>query len=332
MNPRTLLRSLAFSLSGIAAACVTTPQAPENAGAPASAFGFATFAEAKAILAARDDYVRATSPIERSARLRTAETVDEDRFIQFMQTQALEWTDEERSQLAPLVTQLDRFIAAIKSNRPEKILIVQAGRALEESSPHTRANAILLPKGLVHTSAPQLSYVMAHETFHVLSRADRELREKLYGIIGFRRCERIDIPRSVASLRITNPDAVENHYTISVRHRGQPVDALPFLRFRSDKIDTRLSFLQQSQVAWLLVDREGANCRVRDGAEEQAGVAPRVLEGLYEQIGRNSHYLIHPEEILADNFAILFSSTVRGVDADVPSPEILKRMRAILYQ
>jgi hypothetical protein len=49
------------------------------------------------------------------------------------------------------------------------------------------------------------------------------------------------------------------------------------------------------------------------------------LEGLYEQVGRNTGYLIHPEEILADNFAVLFQKPPK-----IASPEIIERIRRIL--
>jgi hypothetical protein len=42
------------------------------------------------------------------------------------------------------------------------------------------------------------------------------------------------------------------------------------------------------------------------------------------RIGRNTEYIIHPEEILADNFVLL----VNGAKA--PSPEILQKLDAVL--
>jgi hypothetical protein len=44
-----------------------------------------------------------------------------------------------------------------------------------------------------------------------------------------------------------------------------------------------------------------------------------------EQVGRNTQYIIHPEEILADNFALL----VLG-ESKIPTPEILQKMREVL--
>jgi hypothetical protein len=45
----------------------------------------------------------------------------------------------------------------------------------------------------------------------------------------------------------------------------------------------------------------------------------------YEQVGRNTQYIIHPEEIMADNFAELVMQ-----DRSVPTPEILQKMLAVL--
>jgi hypothetical protein len=63
-----------------------------------------------------------------------------------------------------------------------------------------------------------------------------------------------------------------------------------------------------------------------------AGSQPRLVDfgqvsGFYEQVGRNTEYIIHPEEILADNFAMLVLA-----DQDVPSPEILKKLQDVLTE
>jgi hypothetical protein len=329
MSPTTALRFLILFL-GVGGA--THGAFAQSANDPASAYAFATAAEGRAILSTRDEYVRATSALERSARLRTGDKVDEGRFVQFMQGTVLDWTEEERRHLQPLIAHLDRFLSGLKWKRPEKILLVRVDAALENGAPHTRANGIMLPKNEFTGTADSLTYVVSHETFHVLTREDGALKERLYGAIGFRRCERIEIPESVSRIRITNPDAVENRHTIAVRYRDQGVEVMPFVRFKSDDIDTRSGFLANTRTAWLLVDRERADCRVRAGSAAETEVAPRELQGLFEQIGRNTQYLAHPEEILADNFFQLFVSTLRSPPGEVRSPEILERMRAILFQ
>jgi hypothetical protein len=147
--------------------------------------------------------------------------------------------------------------------------------------------------------------------------------------IGFKPCASVEIPQPVFALRVTNPDAPQHRHTISVRYRGQATEAMPFPSFASDRIDPRQGFKNQVRVAWLLVDREGGACRARAPG---AGSAPESqdFEGLFEQVGRNTRYLWHPEEILADNFALLFIGLLRGSPLAVPSPEIQERLRKIL--
>ena len=53
---------------------------------------------------------------------------------------------------------------------------------------------------------------------------------------------------------------------------------------------------------------------------------PRLLRpadttGWFEQIGRNTGYTIHPDEILADNFIRLING-----DTNLPSPQIIAAM------
>lgn len=310
-------------LAGLASA---QPAAPGRA----PAFVFATVAEGRAVLGARDNYVLATSPLERSAKLKTAETVSEERFREHMQNAVLEWTPEQRKNLAPLLDRMAGFLKGLRWQAPARILLVQSDATLEDDSPHTRANAIILPRSYYEQGPGALAYVLAHETFHVLSRHNLELREALYAAIGFRRCDTVNVPAAIERLRITNPDAVESRHTIALRHQGQPVDALPYIRFPSDATNPRDGFIRQVQVAWMPVDRQGGVCTVRAGPLER-GLPPQEYEGLFEQVGRNTQYLFHPEEILADNFTQLFFATLRGSTEGVASPEVLEKMRRILF-
>jgi len=314
-----ILRSLAAGLLVALAAC---------AHAQEGRFSFATQAQARAILGQHDDYVRATAPLERSALLRTREAIDAERLAKAMQETALEWTAEEKRAFGAALAPLERFIAGMKWKAPPQIPIVKASGLLMDNSPHTRGNAIVLPEGMRRAALERpglMDYLMAHEAFHVLSRADPALREKLYGAIGFQACASVDMPAPLAGLRVTNPDAPESRHAITVRRGGRSVEVLPFVHFPSEAIDSGAGFIAQMQTSWLVVDRRIGRCEVRG-----EGPALAELEGLYEQVGRNTGYLIHPEEILADNFALLFREAATPGVAKIRSPEILERMRKIL--
>ena len=47
--------------------------------------------------------------------------------------------------------------------------------------------------------------------------------------------------------------------------------------------------------------------------------------GFFAQVGKNTRYIIHPEEILADNFALLVLRK-----RNLPSPAIIKKLKEIL--
>ena len=52
---------------------------------------FATVAEARVHLAKRDVYIEGLSPFERAAKIKQARPVSTGQYIEFIQSQALEW-------------------------------------------------------------------------------------------------------------------------------------------------------------------------------------------------------------------------------------------------
>jgi hypothetical protein len=275
--------------------------------------------------------VRATAPLERSAKMHTTQAVDEEQYARYMEGAVLAWTDADRRLLQPLLARFAPHLASLQWRRSKPILLIKAAADFEDGLPHTRANAIVLPQGSEQGASGLLTAILAHELFHVLSRDDAQLKERLYSAIGFKPCASVELPPPVSGLRVTNPDAPLHRHAISVRYRGQPVEAMPFPSFASEGIDPRQGFKTQVRVAWLLVDREGGACKARAPIAGQSP-APDDLEGLFEQVGRNTRYLWHPEEILADNFALLLIGTLRGAPLAVPSPEILERLQKILIR
>jgi hypothetical protein len=79
----------------------------------------------------------------------------------------------------------------------------------------------------------------------------------------------------------------------------------------------------------LVIEPENAAAGDRWRAKLENGqpvlLDPKNVESYHEQIGRNTNYIIHPEEVLADNFAML----IRG-KRDVPTPRVLDELRKAL--
>ena len=49
------------------------------------------------------------------------------------------------------------------------------------------------------------------------------------------------------------------------------------------------------------------------------------VEGFFEKIGKNTNYVVHPEEIMAVNFSMAIAK-----QPDTPNPEILAAVLAVL--
>jgi hypothetical protein len=155
------------------------------------------------------------------------------------------------------------------------------------------------------------------------------LREKLYQAIGFVKCAELPFPPELKPRKLTNPDAPQNDHCIRIGVDSQDHWAIPVLYSRTETYDTRRGgeFFNYLEFKLLLVERAKDSDAVKPLYEGQQPrqVGPRQASGFYEQIGNNTQYIIHPEEILADNFAFLVLGR-----PNLPSPEIIEKMKRIL--
>jgi hypothetical protein len=172
--------------------------------------------------------------------------------------------------------------------------------------------------------------VLAHEIFHVVSRNKPDLKRALYRAIGFEECGEVVLPPALAVRKMTNPDAPVNEHCIELQVAGVNVWGMPILLARTERYDPAagIEFFGYLTLSMLLVDRTAigvARPLERDGA---AVLEPfNRVAGFFEQVGRNTEYIIHAEEILASSFELL----VLGERA-AASPEVLERIRAELLR
>ena len=86
-------------------------------------------------------------------------------------------------------------------------------------------------------------------------------------------------------------------------------------------------FFNYLQFQFLIVEKDSGTTNLHFVSE---GSSPKLVEmegvtGFMEQVGKNTDYIIHPEEILADNFALLVLQSHQAA-----SPEILQKLREVL--
>jgi hypothetical protein len=286
--------------------------------APSATIHFSSKKEGAAILGRSDDFIKRLSEFDRASRMKTAGPVSTARFLQFVQANVTDWTEPERSRLEAAIAGIRPALDRLSLPWPRQVSLIKTTGAEEGQAFYTRDTAIVFPEATLRaTSDKELQRTVAHELFHILSRNNPSLREALYRAIGFEKCAEAELPQELRKRKITNPDAPKNDHSIQLEIQGKKLAAIPILFARIDHYDPAQGgeFFQYLDCQLLVPAREASN-RV---------VPLKEGGGFFEQVGRNTNYVIHPEEILADNFALL----VIG-EAKVPSPEVLQRIETVL--
>ena len=317
---------LATALLGLSGRAIALKEAIEiRAGTKVE---FASAADGARLLASRDVFVQAMSPFDRSARLKTDRDVTEAEYLAFVSRQAMNWTEGEKLKLRAILESFRARTAGLDLRFPPNISLLKTTGLEEGMAAYCRGASIVLPAKVIQGEPAELQSTVVHELFHIYRRHYGENRRLLYKIIGFDVCPEIALPEELRSRKITNPDAPLLDSYIRIRVGDTRVAATPVLISRTEHYDRRQGGEFFASMDFRLLVLDEVDGRFRSSA--LPGGRPHLLKpsevpDYLEQIGRNTKYIIHPEEILADNFVLLVNGT-----SPVPSPGILEQMRSLL--
>jgi len=119
---------------------------------------------------------------------------------------------------------------------------------------------------------------------------------------------------------MTNPDApiIQHYIKLKIKNGSEQELFLSPLLYASEKYSPTSSkgFFGYLKTTFIVLDEKTYEATDKLITYDQ-------VEGFYEKIGRNTQYIIHPEEILADNFVFLLQNNY-----SVASPNILKSLRS----
>ena len=275
----------------------------------------ASASEGRVILAAEDDFTRALGGFDRSFRMRTSAPVDDVDLRRFLGEQAVDFTAEEQATWEEAIATVARGARGISAVLPREVLVVKTTGREERDHAYTRANAIVLPASRVRSLRGERAFrLLAHELFHVASRTSPAFRDVTYALLGFVPVAPITPPPELDGCRMTNPDAFALGHYLRLGERA----VVPLLTCPLPLVDVleQTSVLGFVRTTLLEIDPE-AGTVVRDG-----GGAPVLIDtqatDWSRRIARNSMYTIHPEEVLADNLALLVR---RRLGAAPPPPD-----------
>ncbi|CAF1611398.1 unnamed protein product, partial [Didymodactylos carnosus] len=176
--------------------------------------------------------------------------------------------------------------------------------------------------------------VFIHELFHIWSKQDinMEIRDELYASIGYYRIpteSQVEFPASLSEIKITNPDApLVMKYFINLTKREDTSDktykCTPILH-ASRPFDPAFftNMFRYFVATTLILDDD-----TYEPLQPLEYLPYDQTKDFLDQIGENTHYIIHPEEILAENFVLWMISSQ---DPDqLKTPAIVQRMNDII--
>lgn len=316
----TAIFSLAFACSSLAQGITLSTNCHVS---------FATIEAAKQILTNRDDFISALSPFDRAARMKTDRAVTEKEFLEFAGKNAVTWLPEETNQLAVALQSVQQRLARWNLPFPAEVPLIKTSGMEEGNASYTRQNAVVIAQKEVRSSKRALEGLIIHELFHVLSRHNPLLREELYRIVGFARINKIAYPGDLGPRKITNPDGVQTGWAITITNQNESLSAVPILFATAPQYDLKKGgeFFDYLAFKLLVVanqDRTWA-AKLTDGKPRL--LDPTEAQGFLDQIGGNTDYIIHPDEILAVNFVHM----VNG-ETNLVTPRIVEEMKRVFRE
>lgn len=278
--------------------------------------------EARTLLSKEDATTRQWSRFDYEARLGKKGGTRQE-LMRFIADQARDWSKEDKQRMQEAADSLNSHIKALNLSLtlPQEIRILKTTMAEEGGAGgYTRMDYIVVEEQIARMKPQQASYLLAHELFHVLTRNNPDFREKMYKLIGFNIVpEEFEVPADLHDVVITNPDV--NRFDSYARFRIKSEERPCAMLIYANKPYEGGSFFNYLTIG--LMPLKDGKAEQKDGKTVIYGI--KDAENFFEQVGRNTNYIINPEEILAENFAFLLTrKPVTG------TPELIEKMRQAL--
>ena len=272
-----------------------------------------------------DGFVNGLSDFDLQSKTLTIGTVTREEYLEFLKGRAMEYTYEDVEKLKRVAASITKKLddAGLHPAFPPIIEVIKTDMKEESgASAYTRLNYIAMSADMFGMSDKDFEDVFIHELFHVLSRNNQQLQGKIYNSLGFKKSNEVPYPDGIQ--RISNPDAPFNNYYITVESADGPVDAMLVLYSLKDYEGG--SFFRYAKLGLMVVEGDDNNKTpvIKDGK-------PVILQldevsNFFEQVGRNTGYIIHPEEASADHFRMLVNKE------SAPDQWIIDKLKTIIQE
>lgn len=200
-------------------------------------------------------------------------------------------------EITPLINQINPSILS-DSIRLIKINPKHYGKGVF----YTRENAIVIPSDrLENYNEKRFKEITIHEIFHIYSRLNKvNKRKELYSLIQFEKLEKgLFIPEKLREKILLNPDGLEKEWYIKSRIGDKDYQLIPLLISISEQVDSD-NYMANLELRFYPIQKSKNQYSLAEGKYFLIDDIPNF----YNQVGDNTTYILHPDEILAENFVI----------------------------
>lgn len=230
-------------------------------------------------------------------------------YKQFLRGQVSSWTTEEKLAMLELFklakNRCDQLSPALFPDGI-KLVKIKTGHYGNDVY-YTRGKNIMVPENILSDLQTALHLpIMTHEIFHILSRYRENLRNDMYGFIGFKKSNKpIRINETLSKVLLTNPDGVSFQYIIELEVDGKSQLVVPLItsKFRQFKTSNPKFFDYLNFDLYALEDR-GSYYEITSDHQGKTTLPINNTPAFFTKIKDNTQYIIHPDEIMADNFML----------------------------
>lgn len=288
-------------------------------------YRFATRAEAQMLITDIDNFTNRLNSFDINLRL-GKENGRKSELLRLAMNETLNWSETEKKKITAAFKSLQAKIdkQKLKIKYPQEVILVKTSMKEEMNvAAYTRRNWIALGEKYINESTPEsLEYLLAHEMFHLLTRSNKDFKKSVYSVIGFNVTDReLFFPIDIIEKRISNPDIemYDSYAEFTINGQKQKCSMMIYSAIPFSAENTLSDYLSVG-----LIPLNDSLIPLQENGQTVIYSIDQA-EDFYQKIGKNTEYIINPEEILADNFAYLVTQK-----KNLPNPEIIQKIAAIL--
>jgi len=283
---------------------------------------FASKKQAETLLEQLDEYTSHLNEFELMAKLQTSQEVTVAEYLNHAKAQALDWSTELMELVRDAIGKMSIQLELNPMPLPQEVHFVLTTGLEEGFAAYTRGNAIFLNEKILRTHRDR-TWLIAHELVHVATRNNGKWKDSLYSQIGFLPCERPVFSLEFQKYMFSNPDAPLIEHALEVTFDGVKQRVAPII-FTSQEEYHGGSFFEYIEAGLFLLDGEN-EVEYHMYPEEYRIIEFVDCEEFFDNVGYNTKYLFHAEEILADNIADIYANR-----SDYESPDIIGKILKVL--